>query len=255
MSSAGGPGKSAYELAVHEEMMDPIMKPVCETALFNLEAELKTMRTQYRSHVGAKDDEGDILLGLEMLSAHWKRHFMTFERKEETYWCCLTLQKCTEYLAGNHVANPSRPTKDDLFKGVYESNRQFRRDWVAFLSHVAAYVELMYQSTEDEAFKLYLNKARLISEMSNKYTAKWWDGYDWSAIKGHIRAAQDKIDTEPPEPPTLWQRFRGSIKAQSDSGRTVGEMLAQLQALSVIPDVQSADDEIQDPSRACASYI
>ena len=235
MSSAGGPGKSAYELAVHEEMMDPIMKTVCVEALFDLKEELKTMRRQYRSHVRAKDDEGDILLGLGMLSAHWQRNFMTFERKEDTYYCCLTLHLCTKYLACNHVANPSRAPKDDRFKGMYESNYQFRRDWVAFLRNVAAYVELMYLSTEDEDFKLYLNQERL-SKMSDEYRAKWWEGYDWSVIKGHIREAQDKINKEPP---TLWQWLRKSTGAEDDSRRKVGEMLAQLQTLSVIPEMRA----------------
>jgi len=217
-------------LAVHEEFMDREMKSVCEKALRDLREELKRVRVKYRSHVGANDDEGDILLGLGMLSAHWERNWLTFERKEETYYCCLTLQLCTKYLACNHVANPSRPTEDNRFKGVYESNRQFRREWVAFLSHVVAYVELMYLSTEDEDFKLYLNQGRL-GKMSDKYRAKWWDGYDWSAINGHIRAAQDKIDAEPPEPPSLWQRFRRSMAAEEDSRRTVGEMLAELSVM------------------------
>jgi len=235
MSSAGGPGKSDTELALHEEMMDRIMKPVCEGALFALKEELKTMRTKYRSHVWAKDDEGDILLGLGMLSANWQRHFMTFERKEDTYYCCLTLQLCTKYLAGNHVSDPYRPSKDDRFKGIYESNYQFRRDWVAFLRNVAAYVELMYLSSEDEDFKLYLNQERL-SKMSDEYRAKWWEGYDWSVINGHIREAQEKINNEPP---TLWQRLRKSTGAEDDSRRKVGEMLAQLQALSVIPEMRA----------------
>jgi hypothetical protein len=41
MSSAGGTGKSDYELAVHEEMMDSIMKGVCDKSRWDLWKEIK----------------------------------------------------------------------------------------------------------------------------------------------------------------------------------------------------------------------
>ncbi len=94
--------------------------------------------------------------------------------------------------------DPKWPSKDDRFKGIYESKYQFRRDWVAFLSHIVAYVESMYLSTE--ADKLYLHQEKL-SEMHDLYRGRWFQGYDWSAIKGHIQTAQDKINKEPP---TRW---------------------------------------------------
>jgi hypothetical protein len=50
--------------------------------------------------------EGDILIGLQKLSDHWSRSFATFARKEETYYCCLTLHLCTKYLAGVRVRDP-----------------------------------------------------------------------------------------------------------------------------------------------------
>jgi hypothetical protein len=73
--------------------------------------------------------------------------------------------------------------------------------------------------------------------MHDRYRERWWKGYDWSAIKGHIQTAQDKINKEPP---TLWQqmsKWTGSqdagLEDGDDSRRKVGEMIAQLQELSV----------------------
>jgi hypothetical protein len=115
---------------------------------------------------------------------------------------------------------------------VYESNWQFRRDWVAFLSHVVAYVEKMYGYETDEDYKLYLDQQRL-SRMHDLYRARWVEGYDWAAIKAHIETAQEKIKNEPP---SMWQKMRkwtGFAGAGLQDGDDMGEMLAQLQTLSV----------------------
>jgi len=246
MSSAGGSGKSAYELAVHDEMMDSIMEQVCDKSRWDLRTELNKIGGEYRSRVAAwfenrrkgtrfenDEGEGDVVIGIRQLSNHWRTNFWTFERKNDTYHCCLTLHLCTKLLACDRKKDPFRPSKDDRFKGIYESNNHFRRDWVAFLSHVVAYVELMYASETDESFKLYLNKNRL-GAMHNDRRRWWWQGYDWPAIKGHIKAAQDKINKEPP--PTAWQTMKKwvpGLGAELEDGDDVGEMLARLRELSV----------------------
>jgi hypothetical protein len=107
MSSAGGSGKSAYELAVHEEKMDSIMKGVCDKSRWALWTELDRIRREYTRHVvtlkGLRDSEGvmegDILIGIAQLSDHWRQNGGTFQRKEDTYHCCLTLHLCTKLLA------------------------------------------------------------------------------------------------------------------------------------------------------------
>jgi hypothetical protein len=232
--------KSAYELAVREEMMDPIMQPVIASDLYDLQKELKRMRSEYRGRVARLTDlcgsddvlEGDILIGLQQLADHWWRSFATFAREKETFHCCLTLHLCTKYLADGRVRDPHRPSKDERFIGVYESNWQFRRDWVAFLSHVVAYVEKMYSIETDADYKLYLHRQRL-SGMTNVYRARWWEGYDWAAIKAHIETAQEQIKNEPP---SAWQKMRkwaGFTGAGLQDGDDMGEMLAELQTLSV----------------------
>jgi hypothetical protein len=235
MSGAGGSGKSEYELAVHEEMMDSIMKGVCEKSRWDLWTETLKIGREYRSQVGKLRDsemEGDILIGIRMLSDYWRQKFGTFERKEDTYYYCLTLHLWAGLLACDRINDPKWPSKDDRFKGIYERNYEFRRDWVAFLSRMVAYVESMYVSETDGDFKLYLKPERL-SQMHDLYRAGWWKGYDWAAVKGHIQTAQDKINKEPP---TVWQRMRkwtGSEGAGMEDGDDVGEMLARLRELSV----------------------
>ncbi len=114
----------------------------------------------------------------------------------------MTLHLCTKLLACDRKNDPNWPSKDDRFKGIYKSNYQFRRDWVAFLSHVVAYVELMYSRETDE---VDLGLRRLA-----------------------------KIDKEPPE--TTWQKVKKwvpGLGAGVDDGDDVGEMLARLRELSV----------------------
>ena len=97
MSSAGG-GKSEYELAVHDEMMDRIMGPRCDKARWALRTELRKVGKEYLSRVAAwfekrregtrfesDEGEGDVVIGIRQLSAHWNREFWTFERKRDTY--------------------------------------------------------------------------------------------------------------------------------------------------------------------------
>ncbi len=93
-------------------------------------------------------------------------------------------------------------------------------------------MEKMYGYETDEDYKLYLDQQRL-SRMHDLYRARWVEGYDWAAIKAHIETAQEKIKNEPP---SMWQKMRkwtGFAGAGLQDGDDMGEMLAQLQTLSV----------------------
>jgi hypothetical protein len=247
MSRAGGAARVATsynEWALREEMMDGIMGPVCEKARFDLWTETLKVGREYRRRAAAwfekkragtslepDEDEGDVVQGIEQLMKHWKRDYATFKRWEDTYHCCLTLHLCTKFLACDRKKDPKRPSKDDRFNGIYEGNYQLRRDWVAFLSRIVAYVESMYLSTDTD--KLYLNAERL-TQMAHVYRASEWIGYAWDAIKGHIDAAQDKISKEPA--PTAWQKMRQWVPGRGaglEDGDDVGAMLARLRELSV----------------------
>ena len=235
MSSAGGPGRSAKEWALHEEMMDGIMGPMCEKSRFDLWTETLKVGREYKRMAAAwfekrregtnwenDEDSGAVVEGINQLTAHWRRDYGTFKRWEDTFHCCLTLHLCTKLLACDRIRDRKRPSKDDKFRGIYEGNYQFRRDWVAFLSHIVAYVEGLYVS-DKAGDKLYLNAERL-KQMAHVYRASWWTGYDWPAIKGRIQAAQEKIEQEPP---SRWERVSKMFGsgAADDSRRTVGEML------------------------------
>jgi hypothetical protein len=247
MSTAGGSGKSEYELVVHEEMMDSIMKSVCDESRWDLRTELSKVGGAYMRQVAAwfenwrkggrfeaDEFEGDVVIGIRQLSDHFRR-FGTFERKKDTYHCCLTLHLCTKLLACDRKPDPNWPSKDDRFDGIYKSNYQFRRDWVALLSHIVAYVEQMYLGETDTDFRWYLHGGRL-ARMKEDRRVFWWQGYAWAAIKGHIQTAQDKINKEPP--PTAWQKMKmkkwvPGLGAGLEDGDDVGEMLARLRELSV----------------------
>ncbi len=205
MAQAGDDaGKSAYELALHEEMMDGVMKTFCDKARWDLWTESLKVGREYLRRVAVwfenrregtrwenNEAQGDVVIGIEQLMDYWRRGYGTFKRKEDTYHCCLTLHLCTKLLACERVKDPKRPSKDDRFKRIYEGDYQFRRDWVAFLGHVVAYVESMYVS-DKAGDQLYLNAKRL-RQMAHVYRKEWWNGYDWSAVKGHIQAAHKKI--------------------------------------------------------------
>jgi hypothetical protein len=90
--------------------------------------------------------DGEILDGLNVLY-----HYLNdnkFEKGEDTYQCCAALHRWTKYLACDDRYKKEKASKDDRFKRIYRNNYNFRRKWVAFLSGIVAYVELMHTDTD-----------------------------------------------------------------------------------------------------------
>jgi hypothetical protein len=113
------------------------------------------------------------------------------------------------------------------------NNYKFRRKWVAFLSEIVEYVELMY---ENEVTR----KMDAINEEISKVTFNnaWWQSFDWSTVKGHIETAKEKLENEPT--PTLYERYvlwdvKRNVLLDDVDGRRMEmtELLEQLQKLSV----------------------
>jgi hypothetical protein len=160
---------------------------------------------------------GDIQSGLAVLAD--KMQTQRFYRTWDTYRCCEFLRDCTKYLAcdGRYTREGWRST-DDRFTGAYKGNYTFRRNWVALLSQIVRYVEMI---NEDEAAdkKLYLDRDKLASmglgehEWYGRYGGR---AYAWSTVKEDIATAQEAIDQEPVR---SWPRVRSffGVGAQLDA--------------------------------------
>ena len=124
-----------------------------------------------------------------------KMQTQRFYRTWDTYRCCEFLRDCTKYLAcDGRYKREGWLSKDDRFTGIYKSNYKFRRSWVALLSQIVGYVEMLSEDEDKE--KLYENGAKLAAMSWGE--AEWKD-YVWSTVKGHITTAQAAIDQEPEE--------------------------------------------------------
>ena len=160
---------------------------------------------------------GQILGGLIELSEYMATK--TFKRTEDTYQCCQLLRDCTVYLAcDDKYKRKGRLSKDDRFTGIYRGGYTFRRTWVAFLSQIAGYVEMLWEDEEADN-RLYLNRDKLAS-MHHGVGDSFWLGrqgypaFEWSVIKRDIATAQAAIDQEP-EPERSWLGWGGSKRVQA----------------------------------------
>ena len=111
-----------------------------------------------------------------------------------------------------------RLSKDDRFTGIYQGNYKFRRNWVAFLSQIVGYVEMLWEDKKADD-KLYLDTGKLASMT---WAESFWDGrqgypaFEWSVIKRDIATAQAAIDQEPePEPERSWLGWGGGKRVQA----------------------------------------
>ncbi len=174
--------------------------------------------------------DGEILDGLNILYHHLNDK--KFEKGEDTYQCCAALHRLTKYLASDYRYKKEEASKDDRFKRIYRNNYNFRRNWVAFLSGIVEYVELMYA---DEGER----KVAVIDQELVKLTGghAWWDDFHWARVKGHIDTAKAELDKEPQRAPwTNLLPFDVKRDAVLEGGagrrRELTELLAQLQELS-----------------------
>jgi len=174
--------------------------------------------------------DGEILDGLNILY-----HYLNdnkFERGEDTYQCCAALYRWTKYLACDDRYKKEKASKDDRFKRIYRNNYNFRRKWVAFLSGIVAYVELMYENEGER--KVDAIRAEL-ERLTKGYP--WWGGFDWATVKGHIDAAKAELDKEPKRAP--WTNYlpfdvdrRAVLEGEDGRRRDVTELLERLRELS-----------------------
>jgi hypothetical protein len=178
----------------------------------------------------------NILDALMTLSNHMTTR--PFKRTEDTVNCCEFLLYCTKYLAcDDKYKSPRRKnwSKDDRFKGIYQGNSEFRRNWVALLSQIVRYVEMLYEG-EEKGKKLYLNRLQLEKIHGSNYLwdgfGEFWPQYVWSTITQQITTAQAAIDAEPEQPRQsgLWP-FHANTKKAEPQGEDVPALLAQLQEL------------------------
>ena len=102
--------------------------------------------------------------------------------------------------------------------------------WVALLSQIVQYVEMLYEDEVDDNKKLYLNRETLTSMGWSE--SKWAD-YAWSTIKQHITTAEEAIKNEPEPKKTGWERLKKSVSRTGEEQHIgdVPELLTQLQEL------------------------
>jgi hypothetical protein len=169
--------------------------------------------------------DGEILDGLNILY-----HYLNdnkFEKGEDTYQCCAALHRWTKYLACDDRYKKEKASKDDRFKRIYRNNYKFRRSWVAFLSGIVKYVEVMH--SDADAIRAELER------LTKGYP--WWNGFDWATVKGHIDAAKAELDKEPKSAP--WTNYlpfdvdrRAVLEGEDGRRRDVTELLDRLRELS-----------------------
>jgi hypothetical protein len=111
------------------------------------------------------------------------------------------------------------------------NNYKFRRLWVAFLSEVVEYIQLMHVH-DPTPRKFFEETKKLGFDREGFYI----HGFDWSKIKGHINTAQQKLDKEPaatfPERYAPWDTYRDAfLEVGGGSGVEVSELLTQLKEI------------------------
>jgi hypothetical protein len=150
-----------------------------------------------------------------------------FEKGEDTYKCCGALYRWTKYLACDDRYKKAKASKDDRFKRIYRNNYNFRRKWVALLSGIVKYVEVMHSG--EDATRAELER------LTKGYP--WWNGFDWATVKGHIDAAKAELDKEPKSAP--WTNYlpfdvdrRAVLEGEDGRRRDVTELLDRLRELS-----------------------
>ncbi len=179
----------------------------------------------------AKIKDGEILDGLNILY-HYVRE-KGFERAEDTYQCCAALHRWTKYLACDDKYKTTAGSKDDRFRRIYKNNYNFRRKWVAFLSGIVAYVELMYEDPLYLASNTSNEGERRVEAIRDALTrptrgSAWWDGFDWATVRGHIDAAKTKIGQEPATKPLSsyvpWDRYTDGEMREREMAEMLGEL-------------------------------
>jgi hypothetical protein len=177
-----------------------------------------------------KIENGEILDGLYILDYYFKDN--KFEKGEDTYQCCAALHRWTKYLACDDRYKKEKASKDDRFKGIYRNNYKFRRRWVAFLSGIVAYVELMYENEgERKVDAIHLELKKLTGGR-----VLLLDGFHWTTVKGHIDAAKALLEKEPTSAP--WTNYlpfdvhrRAVLEGEDGRRRDVTELLDRLREL------------------------
>ncbi len=89
--------------------------------------------------------DGEILNGLRDLD-YYSQHY-TAETERDTFECCVALHRTTKYLACDDSLTEQEPSKDDRFNRIHRNNYHFRRKYVAFLSEIVVYVEMVNAET------------------------------------------------------------------------------------------------------------
>ena len=177
---------------------------------------------------GIKD--GEILDGLNILYHHTRDK--QFAPAEDTYQCCAALWRWTKYLACDDRYKKAVASKDDRFKRIYRNNYNFRRNWVAFLSEIVDYVELMYTAKgKRQTLAIEVELQRMTENRSG-----WWKGFDWSTVKEDIETANAKLAKEKAltwsEWLKPWDTHRDVLLEDGDGKRRdLMELLAELQKL------------------------
>ena len=174
---------------------------------------------------GIKD--GDILDGLNILFHHLRDKHL--EREEDTFQCCRSLNFFTKWLVGGYP-HPSYlyvPSLDDRFERIYKNNYKFRRIWVAFLSEIVEYIQLIH--VHDPTPRKFFEETKNLGFDREGF---YIHGFDWSKIIGHINTAQQKLDKE--STPTFRERYApwdthrdGILELDCGRGGQVSELLAQ----------------------------
>jgi hypothetical protein len=176
---------------------------------------------------------GEILDGLNILF-----HFLRdkqLAREEDTFQCCRTLHVLTKWLGGENPY-PSYlhvPSLDDRFERIYKNNYKFRRLWVALLSEIVEYVQLMHVH-DPTPRKFFEETKKLGFDREGFYI----HGFDWSKIIGHINMAREKLDKE--STPTFRERYApwdthrdAFLEDGGGRGVQVSELLAQLKEIGL----------------------
>jgi hypothetical protein len=201
---------------------------------------VNTVKEDFRSvgrfvtRTGIKD--GDILDGLNLLDHHLRDKQLAQEA--DTFQCCRALNLFTKWLAGPYPfpAYLYVPSLDDRFKRIYNNNYKFRRLWVAFLTQIVEYIQLMH--VHDPAPRNFFEETEKLGFDRDGF---YIHGFDWSKIQGHIKTAQQKLMAEPKQTSleryAFWDTHRDAfLRVGVGRGVQVSELLAQLKELGGMDD-------------------
>jgi hypothetical protein len=83
------------------------------------------------------------------------------------------------------------PSLDDRFKRIYKNNYKFRRKWVAFLSEMVQYIQLMHVHVPTPR-KFFEETSHLGFDKEGSYLHK----FDWLKINRNINTAKERIQAE-----------------------------------------------------------